>query len=57
MKIILANKFYYLKGGAERYYFNLKKLLESHGHEVIPFAMHNENNYSSKYSKFISTSL
>ncbi len=52
MKIILANKFYYLKGGAERYYFNLKKLLELHGHEVIPFAMHDEKNYSSKYSKY-----
>ncbi|MDD3887269.1 MAG: glycosyltransferase family 4 protein [Patescibacteria group bacterium] len=52
MKIIQANKFYYLKGGAERYYFNLIKLLESKGHEVIPFAMHDEKNYSSKYSKY-----
>lgn len=52
MKIIQANKFYYLKGGAERYYFNLIKLLESKGHEVIPFSMQDDQNYSSKYSKY-----
>jgi len=52
MKIIQANKFYYLKGGAERYYFNLIKLLESKGHEVIPFSMLDEKNFESKYSKY-----
>ncbi len=52
MKIIQANKFHYVKGGAERYYFNLTKLLESKGHEVIPFSMQDEKNYPSKYSKY-----
>ena len=28
MKILLVNKFYYIKGGCETYYFSLKKLLE-----------------------------
>lgn len=52
MKIILINKFYYLKGGAERYYFDLKKLLEDHGHTVIPFAMASPRNFDSPYAKY-----
>lgn len=52
MKIIQANKFFYPKGGAERYYFNLIKLLESKGHKVIPFSMHDNKNFSSPYSKY-----
>lgn len=52
MKIVQANKFFYLKGGAERYYFNLIKLLEFHGHEIIPFSMQDERNLPSKYSKY-----
>ncbi|MFA6296234.1 MAG: glycosyltransferase family 4 protein [Patescibacteria group bacterium] len=52
MRIVQANKFYYLKGGAERYYFNLIKLLESKGHEIIPFSMQDEKNEPSEYSKY-----
>lgn len=52
MKILLANKFYYLKGGAERYYFDLKNLLEDNGHKVIPFSMEDERNFKSEYSKY-----
>jgi len=47
MNILQINKFYYLKGGAERYYFNLSKLLEEKGHKVIPFAMKSQRNFSS----------
>lgn len=44
MKILLVNKFHYLRGGSEKYYFELAKLLKNHGHTVAFFSMKNENN-------------
>lgn len=44
MKILLVNKFHYLKGGSEKYYFDLAKLLQEHGHEVAFFTMKDEKN-------------
>lgn len=44
MKILLVNKFHYLKGGSETYYFGLGELLEKQGHEVIYFSMKDEKN-------------
>ncbi|MFH2104991.1 MAG: glycosyltransferase family 4 protein [Parcubacteria group bacterium] len=52
MKILLANKFHYLKGGAERHYFDLGELLEKRGHEVIPFTMADRRNKTSRYSQY-----
>lgn len=34
MKVLLVNKYHYLRGGAEKYYFNLSRLLRLHGHKV-----------------------
>ena len=45
MKILLVNKFYYIKGGCETYYFSLKKLLEEKNNKVIPFSMNHERNF------------
>ncbi len=44
MRILLVNKFHYLKGGSEKYYFDLAKLLKEHGHEVAFFSMKDEKN-------------
>ncbi|MEK7512102.1 MAG: glycosyltransferase family 4 protein [Patescibacteria group bacterium] len=44
MKILLINKFHYLKGGSERVYFDTKKILEENGHEVVCFSMKDERN-------------
>ena len=44
MKILLVNKFHYLKGGSEKYYFELAELLKKHGHEVAFFSMEDEKN-------------
>ena len=44
MKVLLVNKFHWLKGGSETYYFELGKLLKSHGHEVAYFSMEDERN-------------
>lgn len=52
MKILMVNKFFYIKGGSETYYFALKELLEKNGHEVIDFSMKDEKNFESPYSKF-----
>lgn len=44
MKILIVNKFHYLKGGSEKYYFELAELLREHGHEVAFFSMKDEKN-------------
>lgn len=47
MKVLQINKYYYLKGGADAVLFNTIKLLEEHGHQVIPFCtIRNQNRYS-----------
>ena len=52
MKILMVNKFFYIKGGSETYYFSLKKLLEQNGHEVIDFSMQDDRNMCSEYSDY-----
>lgn len=44
MKVLLVNKFHWLKGGSEKYYFEVAELLKQHGHEVAFFSMENEKN-------------
>lgn len=44
MRILLVNKFHYLKGGSEKYYFELAELLREKGHEVAFFSMKDEKN-------------
>lgn len=55
MKILMVNKFFYRKGGSETYYFALKQLLESKGHEVIDFSMQDEKNLASPYADYFVT--
>lgn len=52
MKILLVNKFHYLKGGSETYYFELAKLLEEHGHEVAFFSMEHEKNIKTNNKEY-----
>lgn len=52
MKVVFANKYFYLKGGAERYCFDLRALLERHGHEVVPFAMQDKRNLATPWKKY-----
>jgi glycosyltransferase involved in cell wall biosynthesis len=52
LKILQINKFYYLRGGSERYVFSVSKLLEERGHTVIPFSMYDKENKISKYNKY-----
>jgi glycosyltransferase involved in cell wall biosynthesis len=52
MKILLVNKYNFIKGGAEKHFFMLKELLESHGHTVVVFAMKHPKNQPSPYEKY-----
>ena len=52
MKVLLVNKFHYMKGGSERYYFSLADALRKNGHEVHFFAMQDEKNYPCDDSKY-----
>jgi glycosyltransferase involved in cell wall biosynthesis len=52
MKIIQANKFYRLKGGAERYMFEVSKWLEEQGNEVVPFSMKHPDNVETPYLQY-----
>lgn len=52
MRIILVNYRYFISGGPERYYFNVKELLERHGHEVIPFSIKNSRNFPTEYEDY-----
>jgi glycosyltransferase involved in cell wall biosynthesis len=52
MTIIQANKYYFFKGGAERYMFDLSRWLEDRGERIIPFAMEYPDNIPSQYSRY-----
>ncbi len=55
MKILQVNKFFYLRGGSERYYFDLCDLLAGRGHEVLHFSMaHPRNRPSPQQDSFMS---
>lgn len=52
MKILQINKFYFERGGTEQYMFMLSRLLEAHGHTVVPFAMQHPQNRPTPWSRF-----
>ena len=52
MKILLANKFYYRRGGDCIYTMNLEKMLKEKGHEVAVYAMQYPENEKSEWSGY-----
>ncbi len=48
----MVNKFYYPRGGTERYLFSLSGLLREKGHKVIPFSTFHEKNIDTEYSSY-----
>lgn len=52
MRILMVNKFFYIKGGSETYYFALKRKLEREGHTVIDFSMKDDKNFDSPYTNY-----
>lgn len=52
MKILQINKFFYIRSGASRYFFELSKLLKSHSHDISYFSMQDERNQKSDWSRY-----
>lgn len=52
MKILIINSRFFLSAGPEKYMFGLMKILEKHGHEVVPFSIKNSKNRETPYEKY-----
>ena len=52
MKILTAEKYYFVAGGASRVFLETNKLLEKHGHQVIPFTGRYAKNSPTPYSRY-----
>lgn len=57
MRILLANKFYYRRGGDCIYMLNLEQLLKAHGHEVAVFAMDYPDNLETPWQKYFPSNM
>ncbi len=57
MKVLMVDKYFFVKGGAERYMFELSKILEANGHEIIPFAMQHPDNFETEYAGFFPSNI
>jgi len=52
MKVLVANNYYYLRGGCERVMFNDIQALSAHGVEIVPFSAADPENIETPYSSF-----
>lgn len=52
MKVLVANNYYYLRGGCERVMFNDIQALSAHGIDVVPFAAADPENIATPYSSY-----
>ncbi len=52
MVVLQANKFFYERGGTERYLFLLCDALVERGHQVVHFSMHDPRNQPSPQSEY-----
>lgn len=52
MKVLIANKFFWLKGGSEKVLFQEREFLINKGVKVIDFSMHDPRNFPSEYSSY-----
>ncbi|WP_165313822.1 glycosyltransferase family 4 protein [Vibrio ziniensis] len=52
MKILLVNKFFFMKGGAETVFFQERDMLKRAGATIVDFSMQHEKNMASAYSDF-----
>lgn len=52
MKVVMAHKFFYHRGGAEIFFLEAGSILERHGHRVAYFSSHHPDNLPSRYSTY-----
>lgn len=55
LRVLMVNKFHYLKGGSETYHFAVGRSLMERGHEVAWFAMNDEKNLPCEQSRYFVT--
>lgn len=55
MRFIFTDNYFYIRGGAERVFFDEINLLKSYGHEVAFFSRHFNKNLFSEYSQFFAS--
>ena len=51
MRVLLVNKYFYLKGGSETSFFNTAQVLKKNGHSISFFSMDHPENLQSPYAK------
>ena len=52
MVVLQINKFFYEKGGTERYFFGVSRELERRGHSVVHFSMEHPDNLPSEQAEY-----
>lgn len=52
MKVLLVNKFFFTKGGAETVFFQERSMLLNEGVDIVDLSMRHEKNIESKFSDF-----
>ncbi|EKO3962454.1 glycosyltransferase family 4 protein [Vibrio fluvialis] len=52
MKVLLVNKFFFMKGGAETVFFQEREMLMKSGAVIVDFSMQHEKNFASAYQDF-----
>lgn len=52
MRVLLINKYFFRKGGAETYFFSLADLLKKRGHQVDFFSMRHVKNHDTPYDRY-----
>lgn len=57
LRVLLVNKFWYPKGGSERYTLLLRDILRAQGHEVVPFAMTDPKNLPTQWAEYFAPSV
>lgn len=57
MRILLANKYFFPKGGAETVFLDWAEMLRRHGHKTVEFSMFHKRNLPSEYEKYFITNV
>lgn len=55
MKILQVQRFFYIRGGSSRYFFDVSKLLKNNGHQVAHFSVDSPKNKESAWDKFFAS--
>lgn len=52
MRVLLAHKFFWIRGGAETFFFETGRILKKHGHDIAYFSTVSEQNQESEFARY-----